>query len=173
MSNTLLRDESIFSHLAEDPYFIIQSCQCPSRFAEEEQIRSSEAQRWFSFSSSWGPMSTASLKGSLPSHSFSENSAWTAFPGAISECWKRFLNLALAPRSLSSGNFQTRTRSEEHTSELQSPCNLVCRLLLEKKKPTLRLYASSRRCSEHRMWAIRSRSYPHSLRSRRWTTGSR
>src|SRR5256885_12438905 len=25
-------------------------------------------------------------------------------------------------------------RSEEHTSELQSPCNLVCRLLLEKKK---------------------------------------
>src|SRR5205807_9363091 len=33
--------------------------------------------------------------------------------------------------------FQTRDdqpRSEEHTSELQSPCNLVCRLLLEKKK---------------------------------------
>src|SRR5688500_1379271 len=28
-------------------------------------------------------------------------------------------------------------RSEEHTSELQSPCNLVCRLLLEKKKPSL------------------------------------
>src|SRR6266446_7054368 len=29
---------------------------------------------------------------------------------------------------------QRRRRSEEHTSELQSPCNLVCRLLLEKKK---------------------------------------
>src|SRR3989454_8964443 len=29
-------------------------------------------------------------------------------------------------------------RSEEHTSELQSPCNLVCRLLLEKKKKTKR-----------------------------------
>src|SRR2546426_4388646 len=28
----------------------------------------------------------------------------------------------------------TPLRSEEHTSELQSPCNLVCRLLLEKKK---------------------------------------
>src|SRR5205807_3078199 len=28
----------------------------------------------------------------------------------------------------------TELRSEEHTSELQSPCNLVCRLLLEKKK---------------------------------------
>src|SRR5256885_11712651 len=29
---------------------------------------------------------------------------------------------------------QPHGRSEEHTSELQSPCNLVCRLLLEKKK---------------------------------------
>src|SRR3989454_2489056 len=29
---------------------------------------------------------------------------------------------------------QAGVRSEEHTSELQSPCNLVCRLLLEKKK---------------------------------------
>src|SRR5256885_8757989 len=29
---------------------------------------------------------------------------------------------------------QRQVRSEEHTSELQSPCNLVCRLLLEKKK---------------------------------------
>src|SRR5256885_3356710 len=28
-------------------------------------------------------------------------------------------------------------RSEEHTSELQSPCNLVCRLLLEKKNTTI------------------------------------
>src|SRR5256885_11119940 len=32
------------------------------------------------------------------------------------------------------------SRSEEHTSELQSPCNLVCRLLLEKKKRTNALY---------------------------------
>src|SRR5256885_13023201 len=30
----------------------------------------------------------------------------------------------------------TACRSEEHTSELQSPCNLVCRLLLEKKNQT-------------------------------------
>src|SRR5688500_19727062 len=30
-------------------------------------------------------------------------------------------------------------RSEEHTSELQSPCNLVCRLLLEKKKKKTKL----------------------------------
>src|SRR5256885_13278064 len=33
-----------------------------------------------------------------------------------------------------------RPRSEEHTSELQSPCNLVCRLLLEKKKTSRPLY---------------------------------
>src|SRR2546426_7433765 len=32
-------------------------------------------------------------------------------------------------------------RSEEHTSELQSPCNLVCRLLLEKKKTPDRAHA--------------------------------
>src|SRR5256885_9128713 len=31
-------------------------------------------------------------------------------------------------------------RSEEHTSELQSPCNLVCRLLLEKKKKNSFMY---------------------------------
>src|SRR5437879_7340134 len=37
---------------------------------------------------------------------------------------------------------QTRIRSEEHTSELQSPMYLVCRLLLEKKKTTYRLYPS-------------------------------
>src|SRR5205807_5539388 len=36
-----------------------------------------------------------------------------------------------------------RRRSEEHTSELQSPCNLVCRLLLEKKKSKT---SSSSRC---------------------------
>src|SRR6266446_10881463 len=31
------------------------------------------------------------------------------------------------------------SRSEEHTSELQSPCNLVCRLLLEKKKKQINI----------------------------------
>src|SRR2546426_7773023 len=36
-------------------------------------------------------------------------------------------------------------RSEEHTSELQSPCNLVCRLLLEKKKTTYKTYRTCNR----------------------------
>src|SRR5256885_9628016 len=40
--------------------------------------------------------------------------------------------LALAPHVAWIAHHQW--RSEEHTSELQSPCNLVCRLLLEKKK---------------------------------------
>src|SRR5256885_11249862 len=35
---------------------------------------------------------------------------------------------------LEAKNDKLEARSEEHTSELQSPCNLVCRLLLEKKK---------------------------------------
>src|SRR2546426_4319398 len=35
-----------------------------------------------------------------------------------------------------------KSRSEEHTSELQSPCNLVCRLLLEKKKIISHKYLS-------------------------------
>src|SRR2546426_8678988 len=40
--------------------------------------------------------------------------------------------------SLTAADFSANDRSEEHTSELQSPCNLVCRLLLEKKKKYMR-----------------------------------
>src|SRR5256885_7188610 len=35
-------------------------------------------------------------------------------------------------------HYRSDSRSEEHTSELQSPCNLVCRLLLEKKNSSAR-----------------------------------
>src|SRR5205085_3802933 len=46
---------------------------------------------------------------------------------------------ALGVRStISCGTACSRLRSEEHTSELQSQSNLVCRLLLEKKKPITR-----------------------------------
>src|SRR5256885_7976101 len=50
------------------------------------------------------------------------NGAFLAVPGPFPESLqtKKFRRLEL--------------RSEEHTSELQSPCNIVCRLLLEKKK---------------------------------------
>src|SRR5256885_10403987 len=47
------------------------------------------------------------------------------------------LNRVLPPGSLESQRQDACSRSEEHTSELQSPCNLVCRLLLEKKKTDL------------------------------------
>src|SRR2546426_8861371 len=40
-------------------------------------------------------------------------------------------------------------RSEEHTSELQSPCNLVCRLLLEKKNTTTISRSGVRSCCGH------------------------
>src|SRR3989454_8918923 len=51
---------------------------------------------------------------------------------------RRILAGAAAMRAAGLGPCRPRRgyklRSEEHTSELQSPCNLVCRLLLEKKK---------------------------------------
>src|ERR1022692_321008 len=44
------------------------------------------------------------------------------------------LSVALIGFENKTGDATNAHRSEEHTSELQSPCNLVCRLLLEKKK---------------------------------------
>src|SRR5256885_6743017 len=48
---------------------------------------------------------------------------------------------ALKKLAQGSWNVVLLDRSEEHTSELQSPCNLVCRLLLEKKKQHAASYA--------------------------------
>src|SRR2546426_3642163 len=50
-------------------------------------------------------------------------------------CRSRAHSAYWCPRSLAAC---APVRSEEHTSELQSPCNLVCRLLLEKKKKNSR-----------------------------------
>src|SRR2546426_4491759 len=47
-------------------------------------------------------------------------------------------------------------RSEEHTSELQSPCNLVCRLLLEKKKKK----------KKQKLWSSQIHRMVHRLRLR-------
>src|SRR2546430_11136798 len=57
-------------------------------------------------------------------------------PPAALRCRARqsLLTSALPPPDFSSGSSRTSNRSEEHTSELQSQSNLVCRLLLEKKK---------------------------------------
>src|SRR5256885_2694498 len=56
----------------------------------------------------------------------------TLFRSILPPATAHWVSMALA-------NFRpTAHRSEEHTSELQSPCNLVCRLLLEKKKKKLK-----------------------------------
>src|SRR2546430_11204860 len=54
-------------------------------------------------------------------------------PGAITMAWGRAAQLPIPGRVLV-GRTCSFPRSEEHTSELQSQSNLVCRLLLEKKK---------------------------------------
>src|SRR5438093_4336218 len=53
------------------------------------------------------------------------------------------------PRRLRPGRLGKRHRSEEHTSELQSLTNLVCRLLLEKKKKSKRHTAYTTRLRVH------------------------
>src|SRR5256885_9803658 len=51
------------------------------------------------------------------------------------------LVLAIGPAA--ARDLRVGTRSEEHTSELQSPCNLVCRLLLEKKKTNANIHRAA------------------------------
>src|SRR2546426_8294226 len=63
---------------------------------------------------------------------------WGVFPVARTGL-QSFLRTRNPPGGCGRGNARNISqafsiRSEEHTSELQSPCNLVCRLLLEKKK---------------------------------------
>src|SRR5205807_10467728 len=59
----------------------------------------------------------------------------------ITRGWERHENFELYEDTLP---VFEELRSEEHTSELQSPCNLVCRLLLEKKKNHRRANESSK-----------------------------
>src|SRR2546426_2476839 len=65
---------------------------------------------------------------------FRSHHACDSIPRVPSASTVTFATRSLGARALASGR-----RSEEHTSELQSPCNLVCRLLLEKKKHTSEL----------------------------------
>src|SRR5256885_8456928 len=53
-----------------------------------------------------------------------------------------------------------RDRSEEHTSELQSPCNIVCRLLLEKKKERVPTYNILINLSKAKAWYFSCRTSP-------------
>src|SRR2546426_6740436 len=56
-------------------------------------------------------------------------------------------------------------RSEEHTSELQSPCNLVCRLLLEKKNIPANSLPTKNRCALCSPTGQQHRRHPSKLRS--------
>src|SRR2546426_9343368 len=57
-----------------------------------------------------------------------------ALPISSRNAWRDGKPSAFATRAGMGPASSSVSRSEEHTSELQSPCNLVCRLLLEKKK---------------------------------------
>src|SRR2546426_12473713 len=73
---------------------------------------------------------TLSLHDALPISSDPNDRSWSTIVLTV------FFNSRISPFT-STVIFRDRSpaaRSEEHTSELQSPCNLVCRLLLEKKK---------------------------------------
>src|SRR3982751_4583296 len=59
-------------------------------------------------------------------------------------------------------------RSEEHTSELQSRSDLVCRLLLEKNKPTILRRSRSRRCRRASRTQASSRTAMNPSLRRRW-----
>src|SRR2546426_6865205 len=59
------------------------------------------------------------------------------FPGLAPNAEGRVYQIGVSPFDAGTAYLAVdrhQLRSEEHTSELQSPCNLVCRLLLEKKK---------------------------------------
>src|SRR5258708_21636188 len=76
-------------------------------------------------------------------HSFSSNSTPSErFDIIRGDCrLKSYLSGALTSQStIAADDIETFARSEEHTSELQSPDHLVCRLLLEKKKPDHKIH---------------------------------
>src|SRR2546426_2179870 len=83
------------------------------------------------------------------SSSFNRSTTFRADKLPASTHWNIWRAIAASSGTMSS-------RSEEHTSELQSPCNLVCRLLLEKKK--------------HNDCRARQESFMHERHKRPFTT---
>src|SRR5256885_7698702 len=75
------------------------------------------------------------MQGVWPYRQWEDLAARSVPAGASASSWLRNVMVA---------------RSEEHTSELQSPCNLVCRLLLEKKKNEAKHQASPHRRTAER-----------------------
>src|SRR5256885_13312308 len=80
----------------------------------------------------------------------SGGSTSTFFPGSKSSASPSVSQCSLS-RFRFFSSWAAESRSEEHTSELQSPCNLVCRLLLEKKKKRS-IYRASCSSSAHHVY---------------------
>src|SRR2546427_9608419 len=78
------------------------------------------------------------------SRSWTGGSCWRQQPCTAPPAWTR--STAPAPRTRQSDKYTAvaSSRSEEHTSELQSQSNLVCRLLLEKKKKAKKIHFAHR-----------------------------
>src|SRR5262249_61924094 len=107
---------------------------------------SSPALRILPFSFNYPPTpdtSTLSLHDALPIFRFrlvvpasNPSAGLVIYDEAVRESAQVRVDLALSALSEEGGLENLEARSEEHTSELQSLTNLVCRLLLEKKKNT-------------------------------------
>src|SRR5690606_41866752 len=86
------------------------------------------------FRSTFSLPCTISLPPSFASTLATRAKRLASLPVAGSRSTKHFWLARIVSRVASSGILRKSSRSEEHTSELQSRENLVCRLLLEKKK---------------------------------------
>src|SRR5438270_6002651 len=86
----------------------------------------------------WSPDTTVQSGGYRYGQNSINGFSLTHFSGRGIGCWQDLPFMPVpGPVGISPGvNRNERKRSEEHTSELQSQSNLVCRLLLEKKKKT-------------------------------------
>src|SRR2546425_7419907 len=78
-----------------------------------------------------------------------QNGAGAGLRGAGNRCEQPF-----TPEQAGQGD-AAETRSEEHTSELQSLAYLVCRLLLEKKKKKKQNHTSAEKSTQYRMQDVR------------------
>src|SRR3989454_3303139 len=76
----------------------------------------------------------ATLQNPPAGFTFRRTESDPARPGQIQLLYHRLVGGGSVMFTANYWRFREVDRSEEHTSELQSPCNLVCRLLLEKKK---------------------------------------